>query len=263
MKAHHTHNRSSGFGVLDLLAIVVIVSIGATLLLPNLGARTKGRASRIQCVSNLKQIALGFRMWANDHQEQFPFAVSVTNGGTLEFGESGEVFRHFLVVSNEIVSPKILACPEDKETRRAISFTNFSNANLSYFLGLDAKEELPQRILAGDRNITGGVIRGSVMVFSNHNTADFTAETHNKAGNLALADGSGSQSTTDMLRRALQAGGLPVRFAIPRLSDGIPANSWRRHLQIIGLWALISVIGVAAIGFYIIVNRSLVARASG
>jgi len=170
-------------------------------------------------VSNLKQLGLGFRIWASDHQEQFPLAVSITNGGTLESAESDEVFRHFLVVSNEIGTPKILACPDDKERRRARSFTNFSNANVSYLLGLDAKEELPHRILAGDRNITGGAMRGAVMLFSNHNTAHFGTDIHKKVGNYVLADGSGSQATTDMLRRQLEAGSLPVRFAIPRVSE--------------------------------------------
>ena len=219
MRPCRSRRDSFGFGVLDLLAVLAVAFITAGLLLPHI-TRTgcKAPANRIQCVSNLKQVALGFRMWSNDHQEQFPFTVSMTNGGSLEFAESADVFRHFLAISNELVSPRILACPLDPAAQRAHSWTNFSNANVSYFVGLNAREELPASILVGDRNVTGGVMHRTIMVFSNSTTADFTTEIHNKQGNFALADGSGSQATPNMLRKALEAGGLPARFAIPRLS---------------------------------------------
>jgi len=52
------------------------------------------------------------------------------------------------------------------------------------------------------------------MVFSNESMARFTTEIHNY-GNYVLADGSAAQATTDMLRKQLKTGDLPVRFAIP------------------------------------------------
>jgi len=138
------HNRSSGFGVLDLLAMIAIGLILAMLLLPSLGRGSKKRAPRLHCTSNLRQVALGIRMWADDHQDQYPFVVSASKGGSLEFAETPDVFRHFLAASNELHSPKILACPADLETRKETYWTNLSNVNVSYFVGLDAREELPQ-----------------------------------------------------------------------------------------------------------------------
>ena len=263
MRTGGIHRWSLGFGVLDFLAVVAVCFVGAMLLLPTVGSRCKPRSSRIQCISNLKQAALGLRMWANDHQGQFPFVTPVAKGGTLEFVETGEVFRHFLAASNELVSPRILACPVDEKARRPTFWANFSNANLSYFIGLDAREESPQSILAGDRNISGGVMtRGSIMVFSNDVTADFTTEMHNKQGNIVLADGSATQATTHMLRRQIKAGGLPVRLAIPRAAEQKSGSSWRSSLQIIALWALIALSGVAATFFYITMTRRLVMRAA-
>jgi hypothetical protein len=34
--------------------------------------------------------------------------VSVTNGGTMELVNGGTVFEHFLVMSNELSTPKLL-----------------------------------------------------------------------------------------------------------------------------------------------------------
>ena len=229
MRLRRDRERSLGFSLWDLLAIVAIGFIGGMLLLPTVGCKAKARTG-VRCVSNVKQVGLALRMWANDHQNQYPFMVSMTNGGSLEFATSPEVFRHFLAASNELVSPKILACPDDKETRRENMWTNVSNANVSYFVGLTAREELPASILVGDRNVTGGgVVHGTIMVFSNSTAADFTTEMHNEQGNFALADGSGSQATPDMLREALETGGLPARLAIPRLSVERAASPWRTN----------------------------------
>ena len=99
-----------------IVCIAVLVLL-ALLLLPA-GKGTKTKASRIRCVSHLKQIGLAFRMWSNDHGDKFPWdvAASATNGpGTKEFAGSGEVWRHFLAISNELNTPKVLACPTDRE----------------------------------------------------------------------------------------------------------------------------------------------------
>src|SRR5678815_735071 len=81
--------------------------------------------------------------------------MSVTNGGSLEWIESGQVWQHFAVMNKELNTPKILACATDKERPRAINWSEFtSNAKLSYFVGFDASETRPQSILSGDRNLT-------------------------------------------------------------------------------------------------------------
>ena len=67
-------------------------------------------------------------------------AVPVGKGGSFEFRDTPDVFRHFLAASNELNQPKILACPEDKERTRAVDWTRFSNSNVSYFINLDASE---------------------------------------------------------------------------------------------------------------------------
>lgn len=228
MRIQRAVNRARGFTVPELVAIVIAAVLICLLLIPLMRA-AKPRRSHISCLSNLKQVAIGFRMWSNDHEEAFPWAVSASKGGTLEFRETPEVFRHFLAASNEMNQPKILVCPRDEERTRVATWTNFSNSNVSYFINLDASEDVPTAILAGDRNITGGTSsNGYQMTFTETSQASFTRAMHDTAGNIVLADGSGAQVTPDLVTKFVRSAGTPaMRFAIP-----VVKSSPRSGLQV-------------------------------
>jgi prepilin-type N-terminal cleavage/methylation domain-containing protein/prepilin-type processing-associated H-X9-DG protein len=61
----------SAFTLIELLVVIAIIAILAALLLPVL-SRAKQRAWAISCSSDLKQISLGMRMFADDNLEHFP-----------------------------------------------------------------------------------------------------------------------------------------------------------------------------------------------
>jgi hypothetical protein len=206
--------------LVEVMVILAVVVLLAGLLLPVV-ARGRSRSCRINCVSNLKQIGLAFRMWANDCSGGFPFNMSVTNGGSLEWIESGQVWQHFAVMNKELNTPKILACPTDNERPRAINWSEFtSNAKLSYFVGFDASETRPQSILSGDRNMAVPVdSKTRIVHLTNSSSVEWTSQLHNRIGNLGLGDGSAMQVTTPMLRKSIAAAapasGQPIRLGIP------------------------------------------------
>ena len=207
--------------VVEVLLVVAVLAILAGLLIPAL-MKASPRRGGINCVSNLKQIGLAFRMWSNDDGDKFPWQVTVETNGTMELAESPSVFQHFAAISNELSSPKVLVCNSDTTKSKVSTWAEFNNSHLSYFVGLEANEAFPQTILSGDRNVTtNGKPGWGVVSFAANTTPGFGPDMHKHAGNIGLGDGSAQQITSAGLGKQIQQALLStnvaaLRFSIPK-----------------------------------------------
>jgi prepilin-type N-terminal cleavage/methylation domain-containing protein len=211
----------AGFTLIELLVVIAIIAILAALLLPAL-ARAKEEAKCAKCISNLKQVCLGFRTFNLDHDGIFPWRLSPAEGGTYG-AAAGFGWKNYLSASNEFSTPKILVCPSDRGTKAtawnwsnsADGFSNAANQDLalSYFTGLDTYEELSVTMVAGDRNIGGGKDDDCASVApppgvaaleltATDTTIKWTNSIHGLLGNIAVCDGSVQKTRTPALRAA-------------------------------------------------------------
>jgi hypothetical protein len=209
--------RARAFSLTELLVIVATLAIVLLVfLVPQ--RRNDPMAPGISCANSLKQIGLSFRTWAIDNDGHSPMQVSVANGGAMELVASGQVFPQFLVMSNELTTPKVLYCPDDKQRTNATSFASgLSDQNISYFLNVDAIPDNGTNLLCGDRNLINQRLAGSRFVLiGNGARIGWTKEIHSKQGSLCFGDGhvvrefNGGPLTTVRLPE-----GVTNRLAIP------------------------------------------------
>jgi competence protein ComGC len=231
MKPRVSNQKAAALTLVEVLVVAIVLVVIVAILLPAL-ASTNRKSSRLGCVNNLKQISLAFRLWEGDNGDKYPMSVSVTNGGTMELAAGTNAWFSFLVMSNQLSTPKVLHCPEDTNRFAANNFSaGVNHRNISYFVGVDSSESDPQALMSGDDNfvIDGEPVKpGLLSVTSNttmawdstrhiaFNSHFWTAARNKYIGNLGLADGSAWQWNTDGLRKAVHQTGLATnRLAIP------------------------------------------------
>lgn len=266
--------KPKAFTLVELLLVIAIVAVLAAIQLPAL-ANTKAKVQRVYCSGNLKQVGLAFRTWAESHNGRFPMAVpaqqqqggsasavgiaatSTWTGGSNPNANRG-VYWMFMVMSNELKTPKILYCPSEGAIShngsgsflsQAVIFgpNLFSNTvfyagyqndyNVSYFVGVDATDTRPEMILTGDHNLGTGANQATrtsqfISAGTNNNwpviAIGWQDNNHSKEGNVAFADGSVQNLTTDQFRSALNktrdTGRIPATFVTASGSLGAGVN---------------------------------------
>src|SRR5512143_2038897 len=61
----------NGFTLIELLVVIAIIGILAAMLFP-VFARARESARKIQCLSNVKNIAMAYQMYLSDYDKLFP-----------------------------------------------------------------------------------------------------------------------------------------------------------------------------------------------
>jgi hypothetical protein len=204
MKPRPANQRNQALTRTEVLAVIAVIICFAVLLFTGL-VDSKAKTQRINCMSNLKQIGIAFRLWEGDHGDKYPMAISVTNGGAMELIAPGKAYVLWQTLSNQLSFPKILWCPADAKTSPATNFsTGFSDANISYFVSMDAAENYPQMILSGDDNllVDDQPVQPGILNLRTHQAIAWSKDRHHGVGNIGMADGSAQQVTSEGFQQA-------------------------------------------------------------
>jgi prepilin-type N-terminal cleavage/methylation domain-containing protein/prepilin-type processing-associated H-X9-DG protein len=201
MKRHESSHRA--FTLIELLVVIAIIAILAALLLPAL-TKAKSQAATVACLSNLKQVGIGWRAWAQENEGKYPWRVDWLEGGSKN---SPEWVDHYRAASNDLVTPKILVCPADiGRVPGSEWYLTAGFDNVSFFVGISAKESEPESIIAGDSNMIGG--GGGIEPFWNSAVgtsidAVWQSTMHDGRGNIMQADGSARTVNTQQLQEQI------------------------------------------------------------
>jgi prepilin-type processing-associated H-X9-DG protein len=209
------------FSRIELCAVLGALVLAGSVALP--AVATRARSEQAACVSNLRQIGRAHQVWMNDREGVLPSFVPVSQGGARNFpNPSTAAWVQFSILTNELSTPKVLACPSDTKRpasefstnpERGLFHANFRNSAISYFLGHPVPQT-PRGILAGDRNIrvTEAIINCSVFGSSPSSiwvkpTVDtsvrWTNGLHMNAGNFLYLDGQVEQLSNIGLQKVL------------------------------------------------------------
>ncbi len=215
MKPRPANQTPAAMTLTEVLVVIAVLVVLAVLFLP-IWPTTEHRADEINCISNLRQIGISYRIWGEDRDGNYPMQLSITNGGAMELIATGNVAACFQLMSNVLDAPRILVCPADANRRAATTFgSDFSRQNISYFIGLDAVDTQPQTLLSGDDNLmmNGKRVQSGILNLRNNYTLAWTKERHHGAGNVLFADGSVQQVASVGLTKTANL--ATNRLAIP------------------------------------------------
>jgi prepilin-type processing-associated H-X9-DG protein/prepilin-type N-terminal cleavage/methylation domain-containing protein len=260
-----SRKRGIGFTLVELLVVIAMIAILAGLLLPAL-SKAKTKATGTQCLSNLKQFAIAWTLYSDDHNDRVP--PNLPGGNPMSWVD-GSINpwawtpdnTNTLYLSQSLLAPylakstAIWRCPADKSTTalrgqiyplvRSVSMNCWFNCPFSMD-DVNGLRETHKVIMKTTDMISPGPSQTFVILEErsdsindawfvldmsytgrNAHLINYPASYHNGAGNLSFADGHvESHKWLDPRTNPLMRPGVYLGSPSPTSTPNNPDVAW-------------------------------------